>query len=476
MAHGARTERGGRRVSAYDVIVVGAGSGGLVAARTAANAGLRVLVLDRVRRARLGHDWCDVVEEGIFAEVGLAPPPPSIFRPTETPAFASPSLATILKPPAAALGRPLPFLYLDRKRWLDTVVEEVARHPNVELHDDVEVTGPLVSDGRTGIASAASVRGARGERTRSRGAAAKAEVFEAPWVIDASGVKGVIDGQVPYAHPHAPDPVRARDVFVAMKELLPRGDAAGPDGLRDIMLPGYAGGFGWIMTFWEGLADVGLALPSDRAPERLRGQVALLAKRLGVPRGEPQRRGGGVLPARRSRTRLVGDGWVVIGDAACQVNPSNGAGLASSMRAGHLAARAIAVASGRGRARAADVWSYPYAYLRDEGARFAALDALRVHFQRFGEAELDDAFARGLLAHRDLIAPFLDARVPSVGVTDALARGLQGRTRPRFLARLVGALAAAHTMKRLYEGVPEEYDEARIAGWERRILRAAARW
>jgi len=464
MAHDARATIARRSVNAHDVIVVGAGSGGLVAARTAAHAGLRVLLLDRVRRARLGHDWCDVVEEGIFAEVGLAPPPPSMHRRTEIPAFASPSLATVLLPP----GRrgPIPFLYLDRKRWLDALALEVARHPNVELRDDLEVTAPLLS-------VATRVRGVRAARVRRGGTTAAHESFEAPWVVDASGMKAVIGGQVPYAYPHAPDPLAARDVFVAMKELLPcreRSLAA-----RDIMMPGYAGGFGWLMTFWEGVADVGLALPSDRGPERLRAEVAKLAARLGVPRGEPERRGGGVLPARRSRTRLVGDGWLVVGDAAYQVNPSNGAGIASSMRAGHLAANAVVEASRRGGARAADVWSYPSAYLRGEGARFAALDALRVRFQRFGEGELDDAFARGLLAHRDLVAPFLDAAVPRVGVADALARGLRGRSRPRFLARLVAALGAAHVMKRLYERVPPEHDEAAIAAWERRILLAAAR-
>lgn len=448
-------------MSTHDVIVVGAGSGGLVAARVAAHAGLRVLVLDRSRRSRLGHDWCDVVEEGIFAEVGLARPPPAMHRPTTTPAFASPSLATILRADEAT-SAPLPFLYLDRKRWLDALARDVAEHPNIELRDDVEVTKPLLSGTRVyGVC----VRRGGGD-----------EPIDATWVVDASGAASAIGRHVPYTHPHAPDPVHARDMFVAVKEMIPRREAGLPHGCTDIMLPGYAGGFGWMMSFWEGITDVGVALPSDRAPGRLRAELDRLRARLGVPREKPWRRGGGVLPARRARTRLVGDGWVVIGDAACQVNPSNGAGIASSMRAGHLAARAIVAACRSGPPRATRVWSYPHAYLRTEGAAYAGLDALRVHFQRFDETELEDGFARKLITHRDLIAPFLDAAIPALDVTDALSRGLRGATRPRFLVKLLRALAAAQRMKRHYERVPAEHDEVAIAEWERGILREAARW
>ena len=447
-------------MSKHDVIVVGAGSGGLVAARVAAEAGLRVLVLDRVARARLGHAWYDVVEEGIFAHVGLPPPPPAMHRPTTTPAFASPSLATVLRPSSTSV-RPLPFLYLDRKAWLDALVEDVARHPNIELRDDVEVTGPLLAGARVrGVVAHARV----------------AQDIHAPWVVDASGVRAVIDSQVPYTHPHPPDPVAARDLFVAMKELIPCRAVERATGFADLMLPGYGGGFGWLMTFWEGIADVGLALPTDRAPGRLRAEVERLTQRLGIPRGAPRRRGGGVLPARRPRTRLVGDGYVVIGDAACQVNPSNGAGIASSMRAGHLAARAIVEATRRGEARAAHAWSYPRTYLRTEGAAFAALDALRIHFMRFSDGELEAAFARGLVSHRDLVAPFLDAAIPAVRPVDALGRGLRGAAHPRILGTLLRALAAAHRVKRLYRQVPAAYDAAAIARWERSIRREVAHW
>ena len=432
-----------------------------MAAHGAAQAGLRVLVLDRSPRARLGHDWCDVVEEGIFAHVGLAPPPRDMHRPTRTPAFSSPSMRTVFGPDAASVG-PLPFLYLDRKRWLDGLVEEIARHPNIELRDDVEVTGPLHSNGCV-----------HGVRARAGGSE---EPLEAAWVVDASGAKAVIESQVPYAHPHAPDPVRARDMFVAMKELFPSREVQRPGGVANLMFPGYGGGFGWIMSYWEGIADVGLALPSDRAPGHLRAEVERLKTRLGLARAKPNRRGGGVLPARRSRTRLVGDGYVVVGDAACQVNPSNGGGIASSMRAAHLAAEAIVLASRRGSVRAAAVWSYPSAYLRAQGAEFASLDALRVHFQRFGEAELEEAFARGLLSHRDLIVPFLDSAIPELGMREALGRGLRGATRPAILVKLLGALAAAHRIKRLYRRVPAEYDLAAIADWEQRIHRETARW
>ena len=138
--------------------------------------------------------------------------------------------------------------------------------------------------------------------------------------------------------------------------------------------------------------------------------------------------------------------------------------------------RALVEATRRGEARAAHAWSYPRTYLRTEGAAFAALDALRVHFLRFSDGELEAAFARGLVSHRDLLAPFLDAAIPAVRPLDALGRGLRGATHPRILGKLLGALAAAHRVKRLYQRVPATYGAAAIAGWERSIRREVAHW
>ena len=58
----------------HDLVVVGAGCAGCVAARRTAERGFKVLLLDRSPRAELGHPWVNGVERTVFGRLGIAAP------------------------------------------------------------------------------------------------------------------------------------------------------------------------------------------------------------------------------------------------------------------------------------------------------------------------------------------------------------------------------------------------------------------
>ena len=59
----------------FDVVIVGAGTGGCMTARTAAKAGLKVCLIDRKERAFIGEKICgDAVGKHHFDNLGLAYP------------------------------------------------------------------------------------------------------------------------------------------------------------------------------------------------------------------------------------------------------------------------------------------------------------------------------------------------------------------------------------------------------------------
>ena len=78
----------------YDVIIAGAGNAGLACAKTAAESGLRVLLVEKSPVDRLGHPWWDVVEAHIFERTGFSPLPPDCYRSMTMPVFVGPDLKT----------------------------------------------------------------------------------------------------------------------------------------------------------------------------------------------------------------------------------------------------------------------------------------------------------------------------------------------------------------------------------------------
>jgi flavin-dependent dehydrogenase len=59
----------------YDVVVVGAGTGGSVAAKTLADRGFRVRLIDQKSKGRIGDKVCgDAAEKFYFDDLGMPPP------------------------------------------------------------------------------------------------------------------------------------------------------------------------------------------------------------------------------------------------------------------------------------------------------------------------------------------------------------------------------------------------------------------
>ena len=59
----------------YDVVVVGAGTGGCLAAKTTAKAGYKVCMIDRKTKLRIGDKVCgDAIGKHHFDKIGIAHP------------------------------------------------------------------------------------------------------------------------------------------------------------------------------------------------------------------------------------------------------------------------------------------------------------------------------------------------------------------------------------------------------------------
>ena len=346
---------------AYDVVVVGAGPGGSVAAWHAAQAGLSVLLLEK--RQEIGSPVrC---AEGVAHEALIdfvEPDPAWIAARVDRARIVARASGQVVQAweGAGGLG------YVLERGVFDRVLAQRAAQAGAEVRVKAEVTGLLREDGQ--------VRGVLVEE-RGRQYQVQAEV-----VIGADGVESRIgiwaglDTQLPL-----------EDAMVCAQCLL-----AGID--WDPGCLGYwideavaPGGYAWVFPKGDGSANVGLGLQADLARDRA---VAYLDRFIegepGLSVGSPVTLVAGNVPVSLPVHRSVTGGLLLVGDAARQVDPLTGGGIINAMLAGRLAARVAAEALQMGDTSARGLAPYQGGTQAAFGRNLARNYRLR---QRFPPAE-----------------------------------------------------------------------------------------
>jgi flavin-dependent dehydrogenase len=447
----------------FDAIVVGAGPAGCVAARDLAFGGWRVALFDVASREALGRTAVVEVEQGIFRRVGLNEPSRDeipyrartmrVLSPRRRPAFS-------LHRDFATVG-----LYLDR--FVKKLLGEAER-AGASFFGDHRALGASVSNGRV-----------VGARFTHQGGAQEAR---ARLVIDATGFDAALVRGL--------DPVLGMSFADDSGEVLMASNALHaiePDPGRVAVAAGKSGDEeSWLTLGGYGPSSVELCYLSLRKGQGYQ-MVACKADHDGPPLGslasELERRQGyfgerlygaeGPIRVCRALDRLVTHGFMVMGEAACMVNPLCGSGVASALHAGTLGAGVAAAALSNREPSTGDLWRYAVRYQRGRGATLAGFDAARHVLESLKEQELEALLAGHVIGARDLHA-VLSARRPPLSPR-ALTRRTFGLARhPALIGAAARLTAVSLAVYRHYRSFPESWDPEGFAAWRHRARRLFA--
>ncbi len=347
----------------YDVIVVGAGPAGSVAAAEAAAQGLDVLLLEK--RQEIGAPVrC---AEGITRRALLEFIPPDaawISAEVDTASI------TVVRdgreqtwvpeaPPDAAHSS---VGYVLERRVFDRVLAERAARAGARVLVKTPAVGLLREDGRVAGVRIAGPWGARDIAARV--------VIGADGVESRVGFWAGLDTTLP-----APD-------LMTWAQFLMGGVDIDPHCTCYYLDPALApGGYIWIFPKGEGRANVGLGVQSDITPQPpLELLVRFVEAHRFLARGSVVTLIAGGVPVALPPAALTTGGCLLVGDAARQVDPLTGGGIANGMAAGRMAATAIAAAIRAGDVSRASLRCYEQEWAAGIGRDMARNYRLRARF------------------------------------------------------------------------------------------------
>jgi digeranylgeranylglycerophospholipid reductase len=425
----------------YDVIVVGAGTAGCLAAKTAAEAGLKVCLVERKSQREIGEKICgDALGEHHLKALDLKPPQHGeLERRIEGVKIYSPDLETVF----TVRHEDFSGFLLNRHlfgQWL----LRMALDSGAELLDSTQCLEPMVKEGFVTGVLAKNMK--TGEKIR----------IEGKTVVDASGFLAVVRRKLP-DEMGIEGEIANEDVEACYREIRQLKQEVEGKEYCEIYLNQKVtpGGYTWI--FYKSSAKVNAGLGVCMRGKFPNPKSQFYKHVLTKPLFEDSlllSGGAWYDPTRRPLNNMVGNGVIITGDAACLVNPIHGGGIGPSMISGHLAGETIVEALEKSDVSKETLWHYNVRYMESYGTKQASLDVFRLLLLKCSDEDLNYGMKYKLLTEEDVLKAGLGEDF-HLNITETAKRVFRGLKRVHFLNKLRITVNLMNRVKAHYRNYPK---------------------
>ncbi|CAD5243827.1 geranylgeranyl reductase family protein [Thermococcus camini] len=299
----------------YDVVVVGAGIAGPIVARNVAKSGYSVLLIDKKSAIGTPKQCAEGISIKVFEKYGIPYDRRFINREIYGAKLYSPSGYELELRYKEASG-----VILERKVF-DKMLAYYAAKAGADVLARTEALDVIRKDGKI-----AGIKAKHEDETVE---------IHADIIVAADGVESTIArkaGINTYAPPHEFDSSYEYEMLI---------EGYDPDLIHlwfgnEIAPRGYV----WVFPKDEDRANVGIGINSDN-PQTAKYYLDKWLRENEIPAKKILEVNVGVVPVGGFVKELAKDNVVVVGDAARQVNPMHGGGMAEAMEAGTIASKWI---------------------------------------------------------------------------------------------------------------------------------------
>jgi digeranylgeranylglycerophospholipid reductase len=428
----------------FDVIVVGAGTAGCLAAKTIAETGLKACLIERKRKEEIGEKVCgDALGEHHLKTLGLEKPRSGeLEKRIEGIRIYSPDQNTVF-----TIAHEDFVGYLLNRRLFGQWLLGKALDKGATLWDSTHFLEPMIEKG--------FVTGIRAKNSNGKTVELKSRV-----VVDASGFMAVVRHKLP-SEMSIERKVANEDVEACYREIRQLKQERENTKYCEIYLNQQVtpGGYTWIFPKGGAKVNAGLGIsmrgkfpnPKKQFYEHILVKPVFEASLL-------LNGGAWFDPTRRPLDNMVGNGVAIAGDAACLVNPIHGGGIGPSMLSGHYAGQVIVEALERGEPTKKALWPYNKKYMESYGKKQASLDVFRMLLIASNDADLNYGMGCKLLTEDDVLKAGMGDDF-HLNITETAKRVFRGLKRVRFLNKLRLTISMMRQVKAHYDTYPDRPED-----------------
>lgn len=435
----------------FDVIVVGAGTAGCLAAKTAGEAGLKVCMVERKKSEEIGEKVCgDALGEHHLKALGLEKPQGGeLEKRIEGIKIYSPDLQTVF-----TIEHEDFVGYLLNRHLFGQWLLRKALDEGSSLLDSTQCLKPLIEKNYVNGVVVKNLKTGKDVRLKSK------------VLVDASGFVAVVRKKLPKELGIEND-VANEDVEACYREIRQLRQETENTKYCEIYLNQRIspGGYSWIFPKSGARvnAGVGICMRGDFPNPKSQFYQHVLARPMFE--GSLLLDGGAWYdPTRRPLDNMVGNGVAIVGDAACLVNPIHGGGIGPSMLSGYLIGKTIIEASSKDDFSRKALWPYNCRYEEMYGAKQASLDIFRLLLLKSRDEDLNYGMNYQLLKEEDVLKAGMGEDF-HLNVSETAKRVFKGLKRIRFLNRLrltVNMMKQVKAHYKTYPVAPEDFEKWRL--------------
>jgi geranylgeranyl reductase family protein len=428
----------------YDAIVVGAGTAGCLAAKTVAEQGLKVCLVEKKASEEIGEKICgDALGEHHLKFLGLEKPKGGeleakidgirIFSPDENTIF------TIAD--KDFIG------YLLNRHLFGQWLLKKATDNGAILQDNMNFRSPIIEKGTVVGISAKNMKTGKTTEMRSK------------VVVDATGYFGMVRKQLPMEMGIDRE-IANQDVEACYREIRQLKQETENTRFCEIYLNQKASPGGYIWIFPKGGARVNVGLGICMRPKYPNPKQQLYNTALKKPIFDDSlvlTGGSWFDPVRRPLDNMVSNGIMLVGDAASLVNPIHGGGIGPSMLSGYFAGQQIVEALSKGEPTKEALWGYNKKYIDTYGKKQGTLDVFKMFLLSCSDEDLNYGMNEKLMTEDDVLKAGMGDDF-HLNITETAKRVFRGLRRVGFLNRLRLTVTMMKSLRAHYNTYPASPD------------------